>query len=837
MTQLDWGLVQSEAGGGKTWMDPVDVAKIMAAIAEVGATRVRFGVQWNLVEPKNGKFVWDGPDVAMARALDNGLQPLLVPLPPRPSNGSESEFGLFCRALVQRYAVDGFTFEGKQYPPAPNIGVQIFNEVNNSGFSVILTGNPLNAIFPISVSAYIKYLRAAYENVKAIAPSVQVLTSGLQGAPLDGTGGTLTVSAPTWVQDFCDAGGHAFCDALAFHPYSTTSGFKPIYPTPDIPAYKHLTQVRAILDANGAAGLPIICTEWGFDTDRWTPEQHSDMTMTQWAQLLEFQRQGVIAECYLYCCKDVPKKQDSEATRGILYRDYSKKPVWQRLKDASGVDPVSGLGVDFRSMISLTFTGSTSVAPTDQAKYQHTFTGNTKPTSLFNEFGTGYTVSGGKAQHGAPPHTAGTYYGGFIHKDAQLSPNHCAQVTRSNLSPATAERSVMAIVRSDALGNNFVGATCHMGGAKSTQLLMRTGGGALVEIARGRGELKYSGDDLLLVVDTDPDGVAVYQVWVQDKWSDEFEQVFEWRDTEGVTGALADNLHVGGGFQHRYSAGEWNSTGIEGTWYGQDLRPTPIVGGGDGYMALGLMPELTFTASTLEIMSVPLDVSLTFTGSTPPPPPAAAEFLAAGTSGRTTANTTSAVSASGSMTIPAGATDTAVVVAAALSTGYYYGDPGGDTLPAMTATYGGAPMVFLGHAQIASSYTANNGYVAVWILYDPPAGTATFTATFGPAKRKRKVEVTATAYQYVDYVTGFATDDDGGAAVISTADGIVVAAHVSDTKPTAVSGTQRYRGGADVSGLGDWLTVQDIPGNGTGVALSVTGPDDAATLIFNLPKA
>lgn len=556
---IDWGCCQSEAGGGSSWITDEQLAGAMAGIREVGASRVRFGAYWQQLVGKNNTFAPSSTlDRAMAGALSNGLKPLIVPLPsPKPFGADEEDFGWLMGELATRYCVTGFTYAGVYYPPIPDLWVEPFNEVNNAAF-----------FESIRAGKYVPYLRAAYDAIKAVAPEAKVISAGIQGQPNDGV---FTKSPRSWAREFLDSGGGDVCDFFGQHPYSTTPDYKPIFPTIEGNSFQKLLEVRELLDSYGYSGTLILPTEWGFDTHRWTLDQHRDMIAAQWNIFLDLQRQNVIGPWFHYNYLSMKRSKETESTRGLVEKNFAKKPAWFWLKDAGAATTSVSIRTESRLQFELSADLTPGFTAMQQEKFSYKFTGNTKPTSLFTSFGTDYYVSSGKAQHGPPPHVNGTYYGGMFYNFDQASPDHYCEIERSNLNPSTSDRAPMALIRGTGDGDNWVGAAVHSGGSKSAQILMRVDGGAPKVIASGAGALRYSGDRLRFAADGN-----VYGIWVLDKYADDWELVFGWVDTAGVTAPVAGNLRTGPGFQHTYSAGEWNTTGIQGTWYGYDLRPVAV---------------------------------------------------------------------------------------------------------------------------------------------------------------------------------------------------------------------------------------------------------------------
>ena len=95
---------------------------------------------------------------------------------------------------------------------------------------------------------YTLLLKAAYEEIKAVDPSAQVLLGGVSGIPMD------------YLKGIYDAGGGAFFDIMNVHPYR--------YPlTPEAsPLKDDLYKLRQLMAHYGDAAKPVWITEIGWPT-------------------------------------------------------------------------------------------------------------------------------------------------------------------------------------------------------------------------------------------------------------------------------------------------------------------------------------------------------------------------------------------------------------------------------------------------------------------------------------------------------------------------------------------------------------------------------------------
>ncbi len=116
--------------------------------------------------------------------------------------------------------------------------IEIWNEENHPSFWL----NP-------DAAAYVSVLRAAYEEIKAVDPSVTVLLGGLAGTPLD------------YIEALYNAGAKDFFDAMNVHPYTWPN-------PPDGELERQLRGLKETMAAHGDAGKPIWITEIGWPTQK-----------------------------------------------------------------------------------------------------------------------------------------------------------------------------------------------------------------------------------------------------------------------------------------------------------------------------------------------------------------------------------------------------------------------------------------------------------------------------------------------------------------------------------------------------------------------------------------
>lgn len=551
---VDFGIGQSEVAFGDTYMPGPRMTQVMANIGALSATRVRFVAPWVAIEPSRGTYFFTNLDRAVAAARDNNLIPLIVASTPKPkwSGHTAADYGNMAAAIANRYAVQGFTYGATTYAPITNLAIEIWNEPN------------LSSYWPAAKpGTYTEYLLAAYAAIKAVAATVTVVSAGLFGAIGTGSGiGGQTTSPVDFCQGMINAGAIGNFDAFGFHAYSRP-GFQTAEPTESVVTFVYESKIRTLLNDNGATGVNIWWTEWGFPTSSISFAVQSQYAQEQWAMYLTRLAGGGWGPAFWYDMVDTHNKPTSkESTWGLQqYLNFAPKDAWFFFDTINPGTIAPGTNVTVTPPgATISLTGGLQG---QQSSFSYTWLASTVPTTLFTAFGQGYQVSAGAvATNNDAPHTNGTYYSGGIYKTQTHSANHFSEVTRSSHT-ATGTTSDMAIVRSDAAGANWVGAISRWGGSNSTQILKCLGGVVTATPANSTDEYTRFNEKLRLVADGN-----TYTVWI-----DGAPTSCQWIDSTGLyTGAA--NKYPGFGFQHRYANSVYSAPGITGLWSAGDLRPT-----------------------------------------------------------------------------------------------------------------------------------------------------------------------------------------------------------------------------------------------------------------------
>jgi hypothetical protein len=496
--------------------------------------------------------------------------------------------------------------------------------------------------------------------------------------------------------------------------------------------------------------------------------------------------------------------------------------------------------------------GSSSATSAQQRFFSYTFTGSTKPTTLFTEFGGGYQVSGGVAANNPAIHTIGTYYAGAIYDFDHLSADHSSSVTRAS-GAANGQTSDIAIVRSDPTGNNWVGCTARWGGTDSVQILTCIGG-VINEVAESTEKYSNAGSILTLVAEGD-----TYTVFI-----DGVETGAQWTDIDGVFPG-ASNTRSGFAFQYRWANAQYGAPGIT-AWSAQDnnstiqtpvksaaftgsgalagasapVIPAPfsgsgaaaglvdIVGGSHnaGFTGAGALSAtgkesraataaFTGSGTTLaDTVNASIAASLSGAGGMTALSFPAVQPLATGAGHRTSSSGAFTITASWSSPGPAVSDLNTVAVVAAET----YRDTGGTSL-GMSATYGGVSMT-----QAGIVITSNAIATALFYLINPPAGTQTVQVSSTGNALGYIVQGNSEVYGEVGSVGAAVTLNSTASSTpsltVASAPGGMVVAAIDRAKNNAsttitVNGTQRYNAGGFDSQSVEYvvLSMQDMPGD------------------------
>lgn len=349
---LSFGLGQSEIPWGTaSGLSTADINRICDEIASTGAKSIRMSAVWQFIEPTRNHKYKVGPgsaiDAAITAAEASDLDILLIVEPRRTSflqilgvpigiaatQSNATDYGLMCGGIAQAYG-DRIKYW------------EIGNEINNMGFFGA----------PSDPAKYLEFLRAAYNNIMPAAPSSLIFAGALQAVATDPDLGR-TMNPVDWVTKFYDANPQGTYHGISMHPYSTDGNFNPMTPTPDNEyAFGNIAAMRAIMDAAGDTAIPIVCTEWGYDSvrslsglsttqDELEAEQAANI-VTHF-DILSTYSSMIFPITWIYDGRDQNAKGEEQDSYGMERSDYTRKAAYAAIHGL-GVWPGSvtdGIGI------------------------------------------------------------------------------------------------------------------------------------------------------------------------------------------------------------------------------------------------------------------------------------------------------------------------------------------------------------------------------------------------------------------------------------------------------------------------------------------------------------
>ncbi len=278
-----------------------------------GATWLRVDFPWADIEPTQGNWQWGKFDAIMDDAEARGIQILPI-LDYGSAYGGHDKLVsddldgwlAYVRNVLTRY-------RGRL--PA----VEVWNEPNiTSGDWVFWSG---------TTAQYVTMLRATYNAVKAIDPSIKVVLGGLAG------------DCESYVSDLYSNGAKGCFDVMAIHPYIGTHSPDEEWKTGSIFNRRshslslYISRVRSIMNANGDSGLPIWITEHGWSTQTAGTSGSAGVSeANQGAYLAKSMEIAAAHGVEKYFIYNLVAYEDdlsyAEHCFGIVHKDYTAKPAF-----------------------------------------------------------------------------------------------------------------------------------------------------------------------------------------------------------------------------------------------------------------------------------------------------------------------------------------------------------------------------------------------------------------------------------------------------------------------------------------------------------------------------
>ena len=326
-----------------------DRERVVQLADNAGFEWIRQQVPWKDTERPDRTFVFDqldliveavhakgqklmlsvvkAPDFLTGRKDDNGL----------PTN--PQDFGRFVEALAERY-------KGKVQ------AIEIWNEQN-------LAVENGGRVVPEDAARYVELLKAAYPRVKAVDPTIVVVAGALSSTGV--TQPDLAVDDITYLKTmyaYNDGEIKQYFDAQGFHPASAANPPDKKFPEDpgDAPGwndhpthfFRHIEDVRAVMEQAGMGDRKIWITEMGWATANTTPGY-------EYGQLVSFEQQAAYLEDALRRTADEygawvgavfiwnlnfavlwgeqGNPQHEQAAFGLLNPDWSPRPAFSAIQN------------------------------------------------------------------------------------------------------------------------------------------------------------------------------------------------------------------------------------------------------------------------------------------------------------------------------------------------------------------------------------------------------------------------------------------------------------------------------------------------------------------------
>lgn len=306
-------------GAGILWVDDATLARELDLMVSSGAQWLRLDFDWASVESVRGRYDWRNLDRVVLAARTRGIKvlalPAYTPKWARPAGTSShhapsdpAPFAAFAAAAAARYlqlGVDAY---------------EIWNEPNIPNF---WEPKP-------DVTAYAQMLKATSVAIKAVAPSVTVLSGGLSPASDEADGSY--IDPRTFLTKLYALGAGRYIDAVAVHPYSFPALPSDVR-TASWNTFQKMSTMRDTMVRNGDAGKKIWLTETGAPTGT----ARGAVSETQQAAIVTdtltaASKLSWAGPTFLYAARDAgTDPTDREDNFGLVRRDFTPKPAWNAL--------------------------------------------------------------------------------------------------------------------------------------------------------------------------------------------------------------------------------------------------------------------------------------------------------------------------------------------------------------------------------------------------------------------------------------------------------------------------------------------------------------------------
>jgi len=173
-----------------------------------------------------------------------------------------------------------------------------------------------------SAAAYTVLLQSGYNAIRAINPSLKVISAGLSP--------TLALTADSFLTQMYASGARGYMDYIGYHPYSWPS-------SPDDNTAHHkfsmLANLKTIMANNGDGNKQIMATEVGWPTYSGGNTEADQATYIGrvYQKIMHESFQYVALACIYDFLDDGTDPNNPEHHFGLLHTDYSQKPAYSTM--------------------------------------------------------------------------------------------------------------------------------------------------------------------------------------------------------------------------------------------------------------------------------------------------------------------------------------------------------------------------------------------------------------------------------------------------------------------------------------------------------------------------
>lgn len=238
-----------------------DLDEIYAGIKAAKVRTVRIRAPWNIVQPTNATtYTWVGVDRAVNRALLQGITPIIVLAPPRPTWAAREFdphlFAAFAKTAANRYRPSGRGITRANRPK----GVAVYQmwDIPNTTSSGLMPYR------------YVDIIKKTYPAIKKVVPNATVMLGSLQASRTKILGAGQAIDPVTYLNRVYDLGGRGFFDAVAYNPLSVATNQVAVPPPPSGTVIAESDAIRNVMRWRGDRNKPMHWTSVGYDTDTYT---------------------------------------------------------------------------------------------------------------------------------------------------------------------------------------------------------------------------------------------------------------------------------------------------------------------------------------------------------------------------------------------------------------------------------------------------------------------------------------------------------------------------------------------------------------------------------------